>query len=301
MSNTATVFNIQHFSLNDGPGIRTVVFFKGCPLNCLWCHNPEGKAAYKELSFLSDKCTLCKKCKSVCENSVHSFNNWQHTLDRTNCNLCGKCVKACLVSALEIIGREYTLEEIMSEISKDDIFFGENGGVTFSGGEPFMQFEGLYELLKLCKQKNYSTCIETSGFTSKENILKAAKYTDYFLFDCKITDDKLYEKYVGVDNKSILDNLSALNSIDANIVLRCPIIPNVNDNKSHFEKIAELTKKYKSIKSVEFMPYHPLGIAKSEQIGKVPPFADNSFADKEKIEKLVFEIKDIISVPIKIN
>ena len=301
MSKTANLFNIQHFSVNDGPGIRTVVFFKGCPLNCVWCHNPEGKSVEQELSFSNEKCILCKKCAEICPCSVHTFENNIHHIKREKCIMCRKCIDICEMSSLKILGKEYPLKEIMEDIAKDDVFFADDGGVTFSGGEPFMQFDSLYELLKMCKAKGYSTCIETSGFTLKENILKAAEYTDYFLFDCKETNPANHKKYIGADNKLILENLSALCSVNAHVILRCPIIPGINDRQEHFDSIARLANRYSCIKSIEFMPYHPLGISKSEQLGKTYSFDMRSFADKKMIENYCQSIIDKIFVPIKIN
>lgn len=301
MLKTACIFNIQHFSVNDGPGIRTVVFFKGCSLNCAWCHNPESKSSKRELSFLSEKCVLCKKCAAVCSCGVHKFENDLHCIYREKCVMCGKCVEICKTSALEIIGNEYTYEEIMTDIAKDDMFFGNDGGVTFSGGEPFMQFEALYELLKMCKRKEYTVCIETSGYTSEEKIVRAAEYTDCFLFDCKETDEKKHLKYVGVKNDLILSNLEALNKIGAAVILRCPIIPGVNDRQEHFENIARLSDKYACVKSVEFMPYHPLGLQKSIQIGKTTAFYGKDFMDRKIIEAYCESVKDKMAVPVKIN
>lgn len=301
MKNTANIFNIQHFSLNDGPGIRTVVFFKGCPINCAWCHNPESKSAKKELSFLKDKCKNCKKCVQVCGKGVHTFSNGIHNIDRTKCINCNKCVEECPFSSLEIIGKSLTFEEIMEDIEKDDVFFGDDGGVTFSGGEPFMQFEALLELAKMCKEKGYCVCIETSGYTTKEKIEKISEYVDCFLFDIKETNKEIHQKYVGVDNEIILKNLEFLDKLKSKVVLRCPIISSVNDREEHFLKIAELSLEYNCIKSVEFMPYHPLGMEKSIQIGKKCEFENDSFMDKKKIEQYCKLIENMVNVPLKIN
>lgn len=304
MSQTANVFNIQHFSLQDGPGIRTVVFLKGCPLDCAWCHNPESKSVKPELSFLVESCSNCRKCAAICAKGVHFFDeqaNEMHQIDRSRCVLCGQCTEVCSHSALKILGKTRSLEEIMSDIAKDDIFFGDTGGVTFSGGEPFLQFDALYELLQLCKQQGYSTCIETSGFAVPDHIVKSTAYTDYYLFDCKETDPERHKKYVGADNQRILSNLSLLNEKNAFVILRCPIIPGINDRTDHFLKIAELTAQYTCIKSVEFMPYHPLGIAKNQQIGKQSSYQNNSFMDKEKLESELAAIQNRFCVPVKIN
>lgn len=298
---TADIFNIQHFSLNDGAGIRTVIFFKGCPLDCKWCHNPESKKKERELSFLKNKCVLCGKCEKICKNSVHKIKQGVHYIDRNSCMKCGKCVKDCLNSALCILGRKYTIDEIMKELSTDDIFFGEEGGVTFSGGEPFFQMDALYELLKECKKKGYSTCIETSGFTRKENIQKAAEYTDCFLYDYKISNEAEHEKFIGADNKIILQNLEILEKVKASVILRCPIIPGVNDKKEHFECIAKTANKYLCIKSIEIMPYHPLGISKASQIGEKSIFDNKDFLNKKSIEEYISELKELTNVSVKVN
>lgn len=291
MKGKVNIFNIQHFSLHDGPGIRTVVFFKGCPLNCVWCHNPESKKFDQELSFAEEKCMLCGKCVSVCKNRVHTILNGKHKIDRKKCCHCGACSVACNYSAVEIIGKSCSYEEILSEISKDDVFFADNGGVTFSGGEPFMQFEALCDLLKRCKQKNYNTAIETGGMTDKNNIIAASKYTDLFLYDCKETDANNHKRYTGFDNSIILENLFALDDVGANTVLRCPIIPKINDREEHFFNIAQLAELHSSIKSVELMPYHPLGISKSVQIGRECLYNNMEFLSKDLAEKYAEEIK----------
>lgn len=253
------IFNIQHFPVNDGPVIRTVVFLKGCPLKCKWCHNPESKSIKPEIMFYSDRCGLCKKCVEACENNVHSIVKGEHIVDREKYKGGGKCVDVCYASAIKSVGRDYTADEVMDEIEKDDVFFGNDGGVTFSGGEPFMQFDFLYELLQKCKLKGYSVCIETSGFTEKDKILKAAEYTDYFLYDCKETDCKRHKKYIGCDMNCILNNLDELNKVGANIVLRCPVVPGVNDREEHFRKVAELAERYENVLRVEVEPYHSFG------------------------------------------
>lgn len=279
---TLNVFNIQHFSLHDGPGIRTVIFLKGCSLNCAWCHNPESKSSHKELAFYASKCTFCGKCVKACPNGAHVIKDRVHHLDRSKCSACGRCAEACDFAAVEILGKDYTIHEIMTEIKKDDVYFGEDGGVTISGGEPFMQAEGLLELLKKCKEAGYSVCIETSGFTSAEKLLSAAEYVDMFLYDYKLTDTEKHKEYVGADNHKILDNLAALNEAGAKIVLRCPIIPLINDCEAHFKGIAEIAEAYENIDHVELMPYHSLGISKAKQIGMEAGYAESGFLSVEQ-------------------
>jgi len=295
------IFNIQHFSLHDGPGIRTVVFFKGCPLNCAWCHNPESKNSREELAYYSKNCTFCQRCAVVCPNGVHSFRNTLHEIDRAKCTACGKCSDACDFSALEIIGKNYTIEEIVGEIKKDDMFFTNGGGVTVSGGEPFMQFEGLFALAKRCKEKNYSFCIETSGFTDEKNIRSIAEYVDFFLYDYKVTSTKEHIRHVGTDNKIILKNLAVLEETGAKVILRCPIIPHVNDCEDHFKGIGTLANTYRCILHVELLPYHPLGISKAEQIGEGAMYQEPDFLSKEILQQYALQIEQFTNKKIIIN
>lgn len=278
------LFNIQHFSLHDGPGIRTVLFFKGCPLSCIWCHNPEGKNAKPTLSYLKEKCLFCGKCASVCPADAHQLKDG-HEIFRQKCVLCGRCADACSFGALEMLGREYTIDEILNEAEKEKIYYGDNGGITISGGEPFGQYEALINLLKALKEKEYHICIETSGYTSHERIAEAAKYTDLFLYDYKESNNERHIKYTGVDQDKILNNLNVLDSLNARVILRCPIIPDINDYDAHFEKIAETANMHTCIQSVELMPYHPLGISKSDSIGEKYVYENDKFAKIELVEK----------------
>lgn len=301
MSNYVNVFNVQRFCVNDGPGVRTTVFFKGCPLDCVWCHNPESKSTKSELSYIAEKCALCGECERVCPAGVHSFSKDLHKINRELCTHCGACEKACNFSALELLGKKYTVEEIMREISKDEDFYESTGGVTFSGGEPFLQSDALLELLKKCKERGYSTCIETSGATAKENIKEAAKYCDLFLYDCKETNEENHKRYIGCTNVQILENLRLLDTLGARVILRCPIIPKVNDRADHFEKIAELAESLSCIISVELMLYHPLGISKSERIGKECGFCEEKFLSKEEACKYVEYIKERTKKDVRIG
>ncbi len=263
-----TVFNIQKFCINDGPGIRTTVFFKGCPLDCVWCHNPESKKIIPQLLFSEEKCTLCRKCLNVCENSVHLFNGG-HTLDRARCNTCGKCEAVCRIKALEISGKKMSVGEVMKAVLQDKEFYEDSGGgVTFSGGEPFLQSDFLIELLRASKENGLHTCIETCGYASKEKILEAIPYTDIFLFDWKITDSTLHKKFTGEGNEKILENLKLLDSNGCKIILRCPIIPDVNDNEEHFKGIVSLAEACENVIGVDIAPYHELGISKKMRMGE---------------------------------
>lgn len=297
---TATLFHIQHFSLHDGPGIRTVVFFKGCPLRCAWCHNPESQNKATELFFAAEKCLHCRRCAAVCPSGAHVLGGGQHRIIRASCTACGACAAVCETEALRLCGRTYTLPQIMQDIGRDDAFFGREGGVTFSGGEPFMQPRVLLALLYACKEKGYHTCIETSGYAKTEDLLQAAAYTDRFLYDCKETDEENHIRYVGTDDRLIRANLAVLCAAGADVVLRCPIIPGVNDRPSHFAALAALSRQY-PIRAVELMPYHPLGIAKAAQLGRKNRYGETGFADKEKILALCEGVRHLFAVPLTLN
>ena len=285
------LFNIQHFSLHDGPGIRTVLFFKGCPLNCIWCHNPEGKSIKKTLSFSGDRCIACGKCAAVCPQKAHRFQSGVHSIDRQGCIGCGRCVDACNLGALEIFGKECAVDEILRDVEKDKAYYGNIGGITVSGGEPFMQFDALITLIKALKQKGYHVCIETSGYTTGERMAEAAKYTDIFLFDYKESDSDRHLKYTGVKQDRILQNLAVLDGLNAKVILRCPIILSLNDHNGHFEKIAQTANVHPSVQSIEIMPYHPLGISKAECIGEQCRYENSSFIPFSLVENYCLEIQ----------
>ena len=282
---TGTVFNIQRFSVEDGPGIRTNVFLKGCPLNCVWCHNPESKRRETELFYTPDKCIGCGACTAVCEQGCHRITESGHVFDRTDCIRCGKCVKTCYAGALELCGKEMSSDEVLTEVLKDRAFYGSGGGLTLTGGEPFFQPEFTLEILRKAKEAGLHTCVETSGQTSGEIIQKAAALTDLFLFDFKCADPELHRQYTGVSNEGIIRNLRLLDTLDARIVLRLPVIPEVNLTDAHFEAAAQLAKELQGIIEVDLLPYHPLGISKSERLGKESAYGRTEFLEKQELEK----------------
>lgn len=278
---TGIVFNIQRYSINDGPGIRTCVFLKGCPLNCLWCHNPESKCREPELSFSPAKCIGCGKCQQVCPRNCHSFANGRHLIDRVRCKNCGKCTRVC-VGALELIGKEMQASEIITEVCKDQPFYETSGGgVTFTGGEPFAQPEFLLTLLQEAKRQGLHVCVETCGFVRREALKQAIPYIDLFLYDCKETNPEQHKKFTGVDNKLILDNLDFISNLGKRIVLRCPLVPGYNDRQEHLKAIAALANKYSGIIRIDVEPYHPLGKDKAESIGQIYQIQNSTITSKE--------------------
>ena len=265
----ALVLDIQRACVDDGPGIRTTVFLKGCPLSCLWCHNPESQKFENQLFFSPSLCVSCGKCAEVCEYSVHSFDDGgAHKIDFSACRLCGRCVEACSFCALKLAARAMSPEEVMEVVRKDKVYYeASGGGVTISGGEPLSHHDFVLALLLLAKAEGIHTCIETSGFGDKKKLLSLAKHTDLFLFDYKITNPADHVKFIGTGGEVILKNLAALHETGAKIVLRCPIIPAINDTDEHFAAIAELMRKYPNVLCAELMPYHNLGKSKAQSIG----------------------------------
>lgn len=252
--------------MHDGPGVRTTVFLKGCPLRCAWCHNPETQKFKSELLFYPNKCIGCGACAASCLHAVHSLNE-QHLIDREKCVLCGKCVENCPTGALEICGKELSIEAILSVVKKDQAFYEKNGGVTLSGGEPFAQGEAVTELLKACKKSGFSTAVETCGYADSEIIRTATPYIDLFLWDIKDTNSARHKRYTGVDNDNIFKNLSLVNQTNAKIRLRCILTNGINTDEHHYTAISELASKINNLDGVELIPYHAYGGTKAVFLG----------------------------------
>lgn len=265
------IFDIQRFSLHDGPGIRTTVFLKGCPLQCAWCCNPESQSAAFELAFDANKCTACGNCINECSQQVFVLKNGTLQVERTRCNACEGCLKSCETQALKIYGSQSDVGEVIEEVLKDKAYYETSGGgLTISGGECMMQPKFVLNLLKKAKAHNIHTCIETCGLAKQKNYEQIFPYTDLFLFDFKITDDSLHQHYTGQSNRLILSNLRFLSSMGADIILRCPIVPNINDTIAHFNNIAMLYHEL-NIQHIEVMPYHNFGAHKYTQLGLPKP------------------------------
>ena len=218
------VTEIQRFCMHDGPGIRTVVFLKGCPLRCKWCHNPETQSVNNEILFYPNKCIGCGACAGVCQNGAHTFAETGHSFSRNLCAACMKCAQACCSKAITASHAEMTVDEIVAEIMKDMAFYGENGGVTLSGGEPLMNMAEAIELLKECKKRGVNTAVETSGFFDTAFLPELVPLTDCFLWDFKDSDARRHMEYTGVSNEKIVENLLTADSLGAETVMRCIMV-----------------------------------------------------------------------------
>jgi len=288
---TGTIFNIQRYSINDGPGIRTTVFLKGCPLSCKWCHNPESISPDKEILIRENRCIRCGECFLRCNYFAVKSLDGEYITDQETCAQCGRCVEVCFTDARAIVGKEMTVDDVMNEVEKDVIFYNQSGGgVTFSGGEPFLQHEFLIELLKASKKKNLHTAIDTSGFTSSEILQKASRFIDLYLYDIKTLDDTLHKSFTGVSNRLILENLKKLLEWQKNIIVRIPLIPGINNNLEQMRQIGKFISSLQQIQEVHVLPYHRTGIEKYNRLGVEYSFKKDLMISKESLNKFQDEL-----------
>jgi len=283
---TGTVFNIQRYSIHDGPGIRTTVFLKGCPLNCWWCQNPESQLSGQEMVFWEDRCIGCEACFLNCPSAAIQMENKKPVTDKNGCNLCGECSRICPTNAREMIGKKITAEEIIKEVEKDLVFYKESGGgVTFSGGEPLGQSEFLEILLIYCQKKKIHTAVDTSGYISWEILSKISSKVNLFLYDLKIMDNKRHKKYTGISNELILENLKKLSSVHNNIFVRFPVIPGINDDYQNIKEMGEFLSSLK-ITQVNLLPYHYIGVDKYGRLGRVYKLVATKPPSEEKLSEV---------------
>ncbi|HWQ29890.1 MAG TPA: glycyl-radical enzyme activating protein, partial [Negativicutes bacterium] len=265
-------------------GIRTTVFFKGCPLSCLWCHNPESQGYRRELLYDRKKCVMCRTCEAVCPEKAVRLENDRMVTDMDKCIFCGKCVTYCMYGAREIAGKEYTVDEVLKAVLQDRIFYKQSGGgVTLSGGEPLMQIDFAEELLGRLKEEGIHTAVDTCGAVGFDVLERAAKYTDLFLYDLKLMDDQKHKEYTGVSNKLINENLIKLSKLHDNINIRMPIIEGVNADDSHIGGALELIRAL-NIEKVNLLPYHDIAKHKYYKL-------DRGY-EEEKMSKPSEEIMD---------
>ena len=295
----ARIFEIKRFAVHDGDGIRTTVFLKGCPLKCLWCHNPEGLSVKAQLAYYKHKCISCGECVKVCNYGAHEFIDGMHVYNRGKCVACGKCETVCLGNALTLYGKDGTVDELLPVLLKDKPFFDNSGGgVTLSGGECLMQVDFCVELLKRLKENGVNTAVDTCGFVSKSTIEKVIPFTDIFLYDIKAVDQNVHVKCTGQSNKNIIENLKYLDDRNCKIEIRIPYVPEHNDGE--IEKIGSLINELKNVTKVRVLAYHNYAGSKytalelKNTLPTVLPTETELTVAKDKIRKIIAPKKIII-------
>lgn len=274
---TGRIFDIQRFSIHDGPGIRTTVFLKGCPLHCLWCGNPESISPLPRLSYQPERCIACGDCTKVCKPGALTIGpDGKAVLDRARCTNCGDCVPQCDPKALEIVGRDVSPDEVLEVAMRDrDYYVQSGGGLTLSGGEPLWQPEFAEELLHLAKSGGLHCCVETSGYAAWDVLERLNRHVDLWLYDFKETDPHLHAKFTGRENQTILERLRRLHDARAKILLRCPMIPSLNARSEHLDGIAELVRTLPRLQGVELLPYYDLWRGKLKRLGLTTALPDS--------------------------
>ncbi len=261
------VFDIKRYAIHDGPGIRTTVFFKGCPLRCRWCHNPESWQARPEPGLRRSRCTRCGRCVEICHHGAVAIAEDGPATDPEKCVRCGACVTACPAGAREIIGREMTVAEVVAEVKKDVIFYDQSGGgATFSGGEPLLQAEFLLALLAACRAEGIRTAVDTTCYAESELIERLAPAADLFLCDIKHMNPRSHEQYTGVDNRQILDHIALLAKTGRAVIIRIPIVPGFNSDESNIRETAQFVQALRTVRRVDILPYNRGGLEKAPRL-----------------------------------
>lgn len=278
------ISEITNFSTHDGPGIRTTVFVKGCPLRCRWCSNPETWNPVYQLYYMQKKCTGCRKCEAICpQAAIGEVSKGKDRIRRDDCNLCKKCLDVCLPGAYRISGTVYESEELFRKVQRDKPFFGRDGGLTISGGEPLCQPEFVRELFSLCKEDGISTVLDTSGYGKWEDLENILPLTDLVLLDIKAMDNEVHQKWTGVSNQLILENAVRI-AAKVPVRISLPLIPGVNDDKENLLKTAEFACK-NGVEWMDINPFHALGAAKYESLGLESPYTQFRSMEKEEVEQ----------------
>ena len=301
----AVIFNIQKYNMHDGPGVRTLVFFKGCPLRCKWCANPEGLMRKTQVMFKKDVCVGCGACVKVCPQGIHKMVGAEgHIVNRDiECIGCRACENACLYNALDIVGETKTISELMDVVREDRSFYDiSGGGVTLGGGECTAQPEAALALLQAAKQEGINTAIETCGYAKKEDILKIAEFVDLFLFDIKHFDSDRHSELTGVRNEIILDNLETILKKRYNVRIRMPMLKGINDSQEEIDNTMQFLLQFKDMKNfkgIDLLPYHKMGVNKYGQLDMDYPITDEVKLEEEDLDRIEGWIKNY-DIPVSI-
>ncbi len=278
--NTAIVMEIQRYCIHDGPGIRTTVFLKGCHMKCSWCHNPESQSKEPEMMFFENSCIHCRQCETICQRGAHYFADKSHKVKVELCKNCSKqdqCQEICCTKSMKLCGKKATVEEVFREIMKDRDYYGEDGGVTFSGGEPLVQYVYLQEIMKCCKEAGISVCLDTTLNVSWEIVESIIPYVDVYLIDIKCMDDKQHIALTGVSNKNLIEDIKRLSDMGARMIIRMPIIENINDSEKEMKKRKNFLKDIRGIERIDMIPVSNYGSAKYKALDKsIPRFNNNT-------------------------
>jgi pyruvate formate lyase activating enzyme len=291
---TGLVSNIQRYSVQDGPGIRTTVFLQGCPLDCWWCHNSEARSLTPQILVLEGRCLRCGACVHVCPRA-HASPGLADAAPgalasppepaRSQCRLCGACVETCPTGARQRVGRTMTVDDVLAAIGEDTIFYDDSGGgVTFSGGEPLVQAEFLQAALAACRARGIHTALDTCGFAPRDKLLAAASQAQLVLYDLKFMDDARHRRYTGVSNRLILENLQALSRTRAQLWIRVPVIPGLNDAPTELDAMARFVAALGGVRQVNLLPYHRTGIQKQQRLGERARLGDTTPPMPERME-----------------
>jgi len=268
ISNQGLIFDIQRYSVHDGPGIRSLIFLKGCPLSCLWCSNPESQKASPELAFHRTFCIGCGVCVDGCPHQAIHLEGATIKVDRSKCDVCGECVKVCSPEALSIIGKWMTVEQVLAEVERDLIFYEvSQGGITVSGGEPLAQTHFVEALLKASKARGMKTAIETAGYAPWSSVEHIIRYTDLVLYDLKHIDPVVHRRLTGVSNRLILENVRRIANLGVPLTVRCPVVPGFNDDSHDMDALFHFVANLPGVKQVDLLPYHRLGGPKYTMLG----------------------------------
>lgn len=282
------IFDIKHFAIHDGPGIRTTVFVKGCPLRCLWCHNPESLAKTPQLLFTPSRCIGCGYCFKACRNDAHVSVNGAHEIDWTKCGSCGACAEECYSGALELVGKETPVEDVLEKVLKDQVFYDNSGGgLTISGGEPLSQPEFTTEVFKRAKKNGIHTALDTSGYAAWEVLETVLEHVDLVLYDIKHMDSEKHREFTGIPNELIHENLGKIDELGKSIWVRIPLIPGINDDLEHFKKIGSFLSGFKHIERVDILRYHKMAESKYEHTGQEYALKGLDTPEKEEAEGIM--------------